>query len=1012
MAWFDEFNLPGATIDGYFGFIKADGQDEDDYPDVVLADGTVTFTATTEAARIDGAWLGIQPVTAQIFEGKIVISEEDPRPVRLLATDAPIGVADWAWRASFKVDGFRLNDLTFRAPRDTTVNLTADLIPIKSQPYQIIEGASIVDAEVSGEGTMRFELSDGSFTSWMDVPNGERGEPGPPGEKGDQGDPGPTPTLSMGSVATGTTGDAWMTGTPLARELNLTLPRGQKGERGEQGIPGTYAGKGDSAYQIAVAEGFTGTEAEWLASLKGEKGEKGDGAGLAATELGSTDLDTVTTAGAYSQQFSATASLALHYPVAVAGRLLVQANASGTQVTQMYWTFDSNANQRIYVRNYYQSWGEWKQLPLGGQNTGGGSDVFRGTVASGTDVNTLDAPGFYSVPSVAVANTLVNWPTQRGGILIVGGNTDTGVKSQDVLAHVSSTAPNERYTRTKLLASAATWGPWTSPEWIKGRIPSGTDADTFRTIGAWVVANASDATGLPGSGMGVLEVVFITSAGLSMQRFTERVANDDVRVWHRYTLLVGGWAGVEWSLLNPPSSGGGAGSSRVTDVQVSDHASRVEIAASRRGGSIGTGGKPVFMWRFDHWLVAFRDLLLPILREYDLPATLNVNYDNMSNPQNGAGSITWEHVQDWNQYDGIEIANHGATHTNASTMESIYHEVVEGRRLLEAAMPRVAVETWQEHGSAYLVASDLDGDTGLDLGREPKNFFESYAGRLVLAEHAVVEGKNGSFYPPLTGRPQIGQSHYSMDRQTAAEAIATIQYAQQVGRGLTGYTHPGLMDQVNVGGSLYPATYNEDGSVDFDGTTYTTEAEFRTAMDTAGNIVHMPVKDFRAVCEWLAAERDADRLMVMTAAGGGFADKHHARRENLLAPRLADWSSTTGWSETGEGESQVWTSTESATRVTQGMLLYTRFGWAMGAAHELLVYAKADVETTLLLRMEKMGDPQTWATAKEHTVPGDGVLRPYRLPLTLPRDRSITSMTCFVGGPSMEIHGAPLLAAI
>ena len=232
MAWFDEFNLPGATIDGYFGFIQADGPDDDDYPDVALANGTVTFTATTEAARIDGAWLGIEPVTAQIFEGQIVISEEDPRPVRLLATDAPIGVADWAWKASFNVPGFRLNDLTFRAPRNTTVNLTADLIPIKSQPYQIIEGASIVDAEVDGDGRMRFEMSDGTFTQWVDVPNGEQGIQGERGEKGDPGKDGTAATLAMGTVTAGATADAWMTGTPLTRELHLTLPRGPKGDKG------------------------------------------------------------------------------------------------------------------------------------------------------------------------------------------------------------------------------------------------------------------------------------------------------------------------------------------------------------------------------------------------------------------------------------------------------------------------------------------------------------------------------------------------------------------------------------------------------------------------------------------------------------------------------------------------------------------------------------------------------------------------------------------------------------
>lgn len=40
-----------------------------------------------------------------------------------------------------------------------------------------------------------------------------------------------------------------------------------KGDEGE---------KGDSAYQVAVAQGFSGTEEEWLASLKGEKGKDGN----------------------------------------------------------------------------------------------------------------------------------------------------------------------------------------------------------------------------------------------------------------------------------------------------------------------------------------------------------------------------------------------------------------------------------------------------------------------------------------------------------------------------------------------------------------------------------------------------------------------------------------------------------------------------------------------------------------------------------------------------------------
>lgn len=43
--------------------------------------------------------------------------------------------------------------------------------------------------------------------------------------------------------------------------------------------PTTIGGKGNpgkSAYQVAVDNGFVGTEEEWLASLKGAKGDPGD----------------------------------------------------------------------------------------------------------------------------------------------------------------------------------------------------------------------------------------------------------------------------------------------------------------------------------------------------------------------------------------------------------------------------------------------------------------------------------------------------------------------------------------------------------------------------------------------------------------------------------------------------------------------------------------------------------------------------------------------------------------
>lgn len=55
--------------------------------------------------------------------------------------------------------------------------------------------------------------------------------------------------------------------------------KGEKGEQGEAGVSGSTGADGSdglSAYEVALNNGFIGTEAEWLLSLKGEKGDKGD----------------------------------------------------------------------------------------------------------------------------------------------------------------------------------------------------------------------------------------------------------------------------------------------------------------------------------------------------------------------------------------------------------------------------------------------------------------------------------------------------------------------------------------------------------------------------------------------------------------------------------------------------------------------------------------------------------------------------------------------------------------
>lgn len=57
------------------------------------------------------------------------------------------------------------------------------------------------------------------------------------------------------------------------------------GPRGLQGVAGQDGAAGASAYQVAVAAGFSGTISQWLASLVGPKGDPGSGGGGGVTPV-------------------------------------------------------------------------------------------------------------------------------------------------------------------------------------------------------------------------------------------------------------------------------------------------------------------------------------------------------------------------------------------------------------------------------------------------------------------------------------------------------------------------------------------------------------------------------------------------------------------------------------------------------------------------------------------------------------------------------------------------------
>lgn len=111
----------------------------------------------------------------------------------------------------------------------------------------------------------------GTQQEWLASLQGPEGDPGAPGAPGAPGEPG-----APGSP--GAPGDDGLSAYEIALADGFTGTVEEwlaslKGETGEQGAPGP---DGASAYEVAVAGGFTGTEAEWLASLVGAEGPQGE----------------------------------------------------------------------------------------------------------------------------------------------------------------------------------------------------------------------------------------------------------------------------------------------------------------------------------------------------------------------------------------------------------------------------------------------------------------------------------------------------------------------------------------------------------------------------------------------------------------------------------------------------------------------------------------------------------------------------------------------------------------
>lgn len=196
---------------------------------------------------------------------------------------------DVSWRSG-SYDIRQINGSIVKTLLRGRVIIEPSVTPVKES---IGQGGSVreerIEVEVSGQAVivrngganadanaLRLEIQELRQTI-ASIPAGEKGADGMPGERGLDGR---AATVEIGTVSVGQEASVTNSGNQSAAVLNFVIPKGEKGERGlpgqagTDGRPGEKGENGLSAYDIAVKNGFQGSEQEWLQSLKKPAGNE------------------------------------------------------------------------------------------------------------------------------------------------------------------------------------------------------------------------------------------------------------------------------------------------------------------------------------------------------------------------------------------------------------------------------------------------------------------------------------------------------------------------------------------------------------------------------------------------------------------------------------------------------------------------------------------------------------------------------------------------------------------
>src|SRR5699024_7622815 len=129
----------------------------------------------------------------------------------------------------------------------------------------------------------------------------------------------------------------------------------------------------------------------------------------------------------------------------------------------------------------------------------------------------------------------------------------------------------------------------------------------------------------------------------------------------------------------------------------------------------------------------------------------------------------------------------GLDHSTYTTNADADRQITGGLTQLTSALPSLHIDGWAPYGSFPQGA--------YEAGKSAEDFYSTYPGQLILAQHAFVRSYLPGQHERLAGAQVIGGTHSTIDKDTTGAAIRGLKAAMARGMGITFMLHPVYLDQ-------------------------------------------------------------------------------------------------------------------------------------------------------------------------------------------------------------------------